>query len=140
MKSIARFIDIDASLSTVWKLVSTQEGMRQWLNPGVQIDMQVGGKYRVMDPEGNQEICGEVLEINPMKSLTLSWYESGSDWLQPTKVTFQLEETSDCVRVHVTHEGFEKIRKQGWERTFAEYEKGWSRHHLLENLKESAEG
>lgn len=84
-------------------------------------------------------ICGEVLEIIPLEALTISWYEEGSDWLNPTKVTFRLEETSDGVRVHVTHSGFEMIREQGWKRTFDEYQKGWSRHHLLENLKKRAE-
>lgn len=139
MKIIERFIDIEASLSEVWQLISTQDGMRQWMGPSIQIDMRIGGQYRLNNPQGNQEIYGEILEIIPLKKITLSWHESDSDWEGPTKVTFQLEENSGAVRVNAIHEGFEKVSKQGWERTYDEYEKGWSRHHLLENLKARAE-
>ncbi|PTX55021.1 uncharacterized protein YndB with AHSA1/START domain [Melghirimyces profundicolus] len=140
MKNIERFIDIKASVSEVWQLISTQEGMRQWIDPGIQIDMRVGGKYRLKDPEENQVICGEILEIIPLQIITLSWYEVDSDWVHPTPVTFRLEERSNGVRVHVTHAGFEKIGKRAWKHTFYEYQQGWSRHHLLENLKGRAEG
>jgi len=140
MKKVERSIEIKASLSEVWKLISTQEGMRQWINPNMEIDTRVGGKYRVQDPDEKLVICGEVLEMIPMKLLSLSWFESGSDWVNPTKVTFTLEELSDAVKVHVSHTGFEMIGKSDWERTYNEYQKGWTRHHLLENLKERAEG
>ncbi|HET7656712.1 MAG TPA: SRPBCC domain-containing protein [Bacillales bacterium] len=140
MKCIERFIDIKAGIADVWQLISTQEGMRQWMDPGIQIDMQVGGKYQLKDPEEGQEITGEVLNLTPLKTITLSWFEEDSDWAHPTKVTFRLKETSDGTRVEVTHEGFETIGKQSWERTFDEYQKGWTRHHLLKNLKARAEG
>lgn len=139
MKKVERFIDINAGLSVVWELVSTQEGMRQWINSDMEIDVQVGGKYQVKDPEEKQVIYGKVLEILPLKSISLSWFESDSDWVNPTTVTFRLEETSGGVRVHVTHSGFEMIGKQGWKHTYDEYQNGWTRHHLLENLKARAE-
>ncbi|GGH86895.1 uncharacterized protein YndB with AHSA1/START domain [Pullulanibacillus pueri] len=137
---VERFIDIKASVSEVWQLISTEEGMKDWFGADIQIDMSVHGKYRLTDPEGSQIICGEVLEISPLEGITISWYEEGSDWLNPTTVSFRLEEISEGVRVHVTHSGFEEVRKQGWERTYNEYQKGWTRHHLLENLKARAEG
>ena len=140
MKKVERSIEIKASLSEVWKLISTQEGMRQWIHSNMEIDTRVGGKYRVQDPDENQVICGEVLEMIPMKLLSLSWFELGSDWVNPTKVTFTLEEISNGVKVRVSHTGFEMIGKSDWERTYNEYQKGWTRHHLLENLKERAEG
>lgn len=139
MKKVERFIDINATLPEVWELVSTKEGMRQWIHPDMEIDARVKGTYQVKNPEENQVICGEVLEIIPMKSISLSWFELDSDWVNPTKVAFRLEETSGGVRVHVTHSGFELIGKQGWEHTHDEYEKGWTQHHLLENLKARAE-
>lgn len=137
--NIERFTDIQASVSEVWWLISTQEGMRQWFGSDIQIDMRVGGKYRLNNPEKNQVISGEVLEILFPAIMKLSWYEEDSDWVNPTQVTFRLEETSDGVRVHVTHSGFETIGKQGWKQTYNEYQKGWTRHHLLENLKARAE-
>ncbi|WP_171016906.1 SRPBCC family protein [Pseudalkalibacillus caeni] len=139
MEKIQRFIDIKAGLQEVWELISSQEGMRQWISTDMEIDARVGGKYRVKNPEENQMICGEVLEILPMESISLSWFELGSDWMNPTKVTFRLEEIANGIRVHVTHTGFERIRKRGWEKTYNEYQKGWTRHHLLENLKARAE-
>ncbi|RHW43423.1 SRPBCC domain-containing protein [Neobacillus notoginsengisoli] len=137
--NIERFTDIKASVSEVWWLISTQEGMRQWFGSDIQIDMRVGGKYRLKNPEQTQVISGEILEIIFPTLMKLSWYEEDSDWVNPTQVTFRLEEKSDSVRVHVTHSGFETIGKRGWKNTYEEYQKGWTRHHLLENLKKRAE-
>jgi len=137
--NIERFIDIKASVSEVWSLMSTQEGMKQWFGSDIQIDMRIGGKYRLKNPEKTQVISGEILELISPETIVLSWYEENSDWVNPTRVMFRIEETSGGVRVHVTHSGFETIGKQGWKHTYTEYEKGWKRHHLLENLKERAE-
>jgi len=137
--NVERHIEINASVPEVWQLISTQEGMRQWFGSDIQIDMRVGGRYRLMNPEQNQVISGEVLELISPSVLKLSWFEEDSDWVNPTQVTFRLEETSGGTRVHVTHAGFDSIGKQGWHRTYEEYQKGWSRHRLLENLKTRAE-
>ena len=137
--NVERHIEINASVPEVWQLISTQEGMRQWFGSDIQIDMRVGGRYRLMNPEQNQVISGEVLELISPSVLKLSWFEEDSDWVNPTQVTFRLEETSGGTRVHVTHAGFDSIGKQGWQRTYEEYQKGWTRHRLLENLKTRAE-
>lgn len=137
MAAVEKSIEIKASPATVWRLFATQEGMRSWFHPEICIDMRVGGAHRHFSHD--TWISGEVLAIEPGRSLTLSWMEEESDWLQPTRVTFTLEPITGGTRVHARHEGFEGVRAFNWERTFGAYTAGWEEHGLLSALKKVAE-
>ena len=86
MSVVERYTDIRASLETVWRLISTEDGMRQWMEESMKIDVRPGGRWHV-NLDG-QMISGEVIEIIPYKKITISWYEEDSDWVNPTRVTF----------------------------------------------------
>jgi uncharacterized protein YndB with AHSA1/START domain len=139
MVKVERSITIAASIQDVWQLLATQEGMRLWLDPEIEIEMVIGGSHRHVNKEANQLITGKVLEIIPEKLLSLSWFEEGTDWIFPTKLTFTLEETAEGTCVRSCHEGFEQIGKANWESTYQAYERGTDRHRLLAHLKEVAE-
>ena len=137
MSGVDRYIDIQASLETVWRLISTEVGMRQWIEESMKINVRPGGRWHVN--RDGQMISGEVIEIIPHKKMQISWYEEDSDWVNPTRVTFFLEENSGGVRVYSIHEGFEGIGKPNWRQTYQAYERGWDEHDLLENLRKCAE-
>jgi uncharacterized protein YndB with AHSA1/START domain len=137
MVKVEREIVIHTSLDRVWDLISTQEGMRQWFNSGIEIDMRVGGKHRHVT-EG-VVISGEVLELIPHKKLVISWFEEGSSWANPLRVTFTLEESPDGTIVKHVKEGFEHIGKPTWERTYQSYQRGTDMHNLLGHLKAASE-
>ena len=57
MPEVARSIEIPAPPSSVWRWLSTQEGLRRWLAPDVEIDLRVGGAYRyVWRKEGEKDM------------------------------------------------------------------------------------
>jgi hypothetical protein len=39
-------IVVDASLSEVWKTIATEEGLKKWIAPVVQLDLRVGGSVK----------------------------------------------------------------------------------------------
>lgn len=137
--AVERSIEIAAPVAVVWELLTTQEGLRQWLAPTMTIDMRVGGAWRLVGPEGNQVISGQVLELVPRQRLTLSWLEEGGDWLHPTRSSFVLTPVPGGTRVDARQDGFEAIGKAGWMTTYENYEGGWDRHATLAALKRSAE-
>ena len=137
--AVERSIEIAASVDVVWALLSTEAGLRQWLAPTLEIDVRVGGAWRLVEPEGNQVISGQVLDLVPRQRLTLSWFEEGGDWLQPTRTHFVLTPIRGGTRVDARQEGFEEIGKPGWRATYEAYERGWDRHATLAALKRSAE-
>jgi uncharacterized protein YndB with AHSA1/START domain len=137
--AVERSIEIAASVDVVWELLTTQEGLQQWLAPTIAFDARAGGDYRLVEPEGNQVISGRVLELVPKQRLTLSWFEEGSDWLHPTRKSFVLTPVPGGTRIDARQDGFEGIGKPGWLATYEAYERGWDRHAILAALKRRAE-
>lgn len=139
MPNVTRSIEIQASPETVWSLMSTVEGLRQWWEPKVEIDLQVGGTYRFHVEEADTWISGYVLEMIPGVSLSLSWLEEGGDWQFPIRLTFTLEAIPGGTRVTKQFDGFAGIGKATWARTRDAYQIGSEQHKLLEVLKQVVE-
>jgi uncharacterized protein YndB with AHSA1/START domain len=72
MPQVIRSIEIPAPPSGVWRWLSTQEGLRRWLAPDLDIDLTVGGAYRMLGTDGQTWISGTVLELVPEGRLVLS--------------------------------------------------------------------
>ena len=134
MPVVTRSIEIKASPGAVWRWMATPEGLRRWINPNLEIDLRVGGAYRMHEDGADTWISGTVLEINAEDSLILSWLEEGGDWVHPARLVISLEKTPDGTRVSLTHDGFAGIGKPGWPDTVQAYERGIDRHQLLERL------
>ena len=134
MPAVSRSIEIKASPGTVWRWLATPEALRRWINPNLEIDLRVGGAYRMHEVDGDTWISGTVLELNPEKSLILSWIEEGGDWVHPARLVIALEPVPEGTRVTLTHDGFAGIGKPGWPDTVKAYEAGIDRHGLLNRL------
>jgi len=139
MPVLSRSIDIQASPRTVWNLLATQEGMRQWFEPTIEIDPKVGGFHRHLNQFANIHISGHVQEMVPDKTLVLSWLEEDGDWKFPIRLAFTLEEIPGGTRVTMKFDGFAGIGKLTWDRTLRAYERGMAEHSTLESLKRVAE-
>jgi uncharacterized protein YndB with AHSA1/START domain len=135
---VERTVEIRASLEIVWSLVASQEGLRRWFDPTMEIDLTVGGSFRLREEESQGPISGHVLEVVPLQRLVLSWLEEGG-WIHPTRLTFTLEETPEGTRVCQRYDGFAGIGSSTWQRARDAYEAGIDRHGLLKNLKRLAE-
>jgi len=134
MPEVTRSVQIQAPPSAVWRWVATQEALRQWLTPSIDIDLRVGGTYRFLGPDGETWISGTVLELIPEGGLVLSWLEEGSDWVHPARLLITLTPTADGTQVTLAHDGFAGIGKPGWSRTLEAYERGADSHQILEQL------
>lgn len=134
MLQVTRSIEINAPPSTVWHWMATEETLRHWISPSMEIDMRVGGVYRFLGPDGKTGISGKVLELEPEKSLILSWLEEGSGWVSPARLVIRLSLTASGTRVTVIHDGFEGIGVPNVAEWIQDYERGADAHRILEKL------
>ncbi len=134
MPQVVRSIEIQAPPSSVWRWLATEEALRRWLGPGLEIDLRVGGAYRLLGPDEKTWIRGTVLELVPEGGLVLSWLEEDADWVHPARLVITLAPAPAGTRVTLTHDGFAGIGKPGWPGTLQAYERGADRHQVLERL------
>jgi uncharacterized protein YndB with AHSA1/START domain len=136
MPEVVRSIDIQAPPSVVWRWFATQEALRRWLGSALEIDLRVGGAYRLLGADQEAWIGGSVLELVPERRLELSWMEQGGDWVHPARLVISLAATSTGTQVTLVHDGCAGIGKPGWPSTLDAYERGADRHRMLERLAE----
>lgn len=134
MQQVIRSIEIQAPPNSVWRWVATQEGLRRWISPNMEIDLWVGGAYRFLGPDDRTWISGTVLELVPERSLILSWLEEGSGWVNPARLVITLAPTASGTGVTVIHDGFEGIGRSDWGETVQDYERGADQHRILHRL------
>jgi hypothetical protein len=58
MPDVVRTIEIPAAPGSVWRLLSTGNGLRRWLSPELEIDLRTGGAYRMPGGDGETWISG----------------------------------------------------------------------------------
>jgi uncharacterized protein YndB with AHSA1/START domain len=136
LPEVVRSIEIQAAPSTVWQWLATPEALRRWISPNLEIDLRVGGAYRLLNPGEDTWISGTVLELVPEGGLILSWLEEGGDWVHPARLAITLAPTPTGTCVTLTHDGFAGIGKPNWPDTVRAYERGADRHQLLKRLVE----
>jgi uncharacterized protein YndB with AHSA1/START domain len=134
MRQVIRSIEIDAPPSAVWRWLATQEALRRWISSNIEIDMRVGGSYRFLGPDDKTWVSGNVVELEPEKSLILSWLEEGSGWVNPARLVLALDPITTGTRVTVIHDGFEGIGLSNWTETVEDYERGADLHRILDRL------
>ena len=130
---VVRSIEISAPPSAVWRWLATQEGLRRWISPNLEIDLRVGGSYRFLGPDDRTWVSGTVLELAPERSLILSWLEEDMGWLHPARFVVTLAPTAVGTRATVIHDGFEGIGNDLRE-TVQDYERGADLHGIHERL------
>jgi uncharacterized protein YndB with AHSA1/START domain len=131
---VVRSLEIHARPSAVWRWFESQESLRRWLRPDLDIDLTVGGSFRMLGADEQTWITGTVLELVPEGRLVLSWLEEGTGWTHPGRLVIELAPISSGTRVTLTHDGFAGIGKLGWQRTAEAYELGIDRHGMLAAL------
>jgi uncharacterized protein YndB with AHSA1/START domain len=137
MPEVTRAIEIAAPPSSVWRLLSTRDGLRRWLSADIEIDPEVGGAYRMPGGDGSTWISGTVLEMVPEGRLVLSWLEEDAGWVHPGRLVIALEPIATGTRVSLVHDGFAGIGKAGWADTLQAYERGADKHRVLQRLADA---
>jgi uncharacterized protein YndB with AHSA1/START domain len=134
MPEVVRSIEIQAPPSAVWQWFTTVDALRKWLSPNLEIDLKVGGAYRMLGADGETWISGTVLELVPEGGITLSWLEEGAGWTSPARLVITLQATATGTRVTLTHDGFAGIGSARWPEIVNAYERGADRHQVLQQL------
>ncbi len=134
MPQVIRSIEISAPPAAVWQWLATQQALRRWISSNLTIDLRVGGSYRFLGPDDQTWISGNVVELEPEKSLILSWLEEGSGWVSPARFVITLVPTAIGTRVTLIHDGFEGIGRSDWAATVQDYERGADLHRILDHL------
>ncbi|HET7060180.1 MAG TPA: SRPBCC domain-containing protein [Candidatus Saccharimonadales bacterium] len=136
---IEREITINATMSTVWKVV-TDPG--QWFGDKADLDLRVGGRGTV-SWEKFGECPMEVIDIDEPKYFSFSWVspdEEARSVSQKTLVEFRLSEEDGVTKLQLTESCFgEQLFSDEQKKSlFGKHASGWG--HFAERIKQCAEG
>jgi uncharacterized protein YndB with AHSA1/START domain len=98
---------IVAPVDLVWSLVSTPEGLREWMAVEASVDLRVGGTIRWVHDNG-WVVAGTVREVVPMRRLTYTygWEHGGFPVpLESSVVTIELTGRGATTELAIRHEG-----------------------------------
>ena len=99
-------IYIASTPEKIWETLTTAEFSRQYFSQfGVEIDLKIGGQFRVRAPDGSDHITGEVVECDPPRRLTVTWdvnWPGLVEKLGSTLVTYDIEQAGGSVRLTMT--------------------------------------
>ena len=105
----AAFTDADEYVSWVWPA--------EW-NSTCEIDLRVGGVFRVASEQMGLSIQGTYLEIDPITRLVLNWTQTNRDG--DSLLTITIDPDGDGTSLVLTHENFPD------EESRADHERGWT--------------
>ena len=105
MPEFVTSIDIEASPDIVFAHLVTPEGMLAWMGQHAELDATPGGVFAV-DIDGHP-IRGEYLEVDPPRSVVITWGVLGSEVLPAgaSRVEFRLTPIAAGTRLDLTHSG-----------------------------------
>ncbi|MDX1921825.1 MAG: SRPBCC family protein [Alphaproteobacteria bacterium] len=92
----------------VWDAITNPEFTRQYWGHENVSDWKIGSKWGHVandDPTRTPKIIGKVLECNPPRRLVTSW-ASPNNLADESKVTYEIQQVEDMVRLIVTHNEF----------------------------------
>ena len=89
----------------LWEAITKPELTAQYYYGGrVQADLRVGGRFYYLDPKGEMNLDGEIVEIVPEKKLVTTfkalWAEAGAE---TTRVMYEIEQLGETCRLTLTH-------------------------------------
>lgn len=114
---------IRTSPEKLWDALTDGEMTRLYFIAGATLtgDIETGGKYRYLRPDGEPMISGEVIEADPPRHLEMSFY---SHWLgepqTPSRIVYRIEQRGELCKLTILHfdlpPGLEGVKTDGWSR------------------------
>ncbi len=137
MAAIRHQVNIAVPTRTVWKALTTPEGLTSWWADEARIDARKGGII-VITTEGEDgepvEERGILHELRPTRKVEIKWDPGSYPPTAGTRVTFQLARDGDETRLSLVHSGGGALED---EETRAALEKDW--HRALRGLRDALE-
>jgi uncharacterized protein YndB with AHSA1/START domain len=105
MKGFIYQIVIASSAEKVWESLTDPEFTQKfWFGRRVLSDWKVGSDVRIITPEGNEEVKGEVLEFQPGTRLSYTWNTPYDASAEATTVVFELQEMGPMTKLTILHD------------------------------------
>jgi uncharacterized protein YndB with AHSA1/START domain len=114
---------IAAAPERVWAAFTNADEYAAWVwpaewNPTCEIDLRVGGAFRVASEQRGLSIQGIYREIDPITRLVMNWTQTNRDG--DSLLTISIEPDGDGTSLVLTHENFPD------EASRADHERGWT--------------
>jgi uncharacterized protein YndB with AHSA1/START domain len=109
----------------LWEAITRAEKTKQYFyGTAVESDWKVGSSVRHMGPNGQVNLDGKVIELQPGKKLVTTFAavhdpESAKD--RPSRVTWEIQSLGDVVKLTLTHDDFDGITQ-----TYKQVGPGWN--------------
>jgi uncharacterized protein YndB with AHSA1/START domain len=101
MSTVRRQINIDATPRTIWKELTTAEGLNRWLGVEARVDSRQGGRVSIK-VDGLEE-TGIFHEFRPTGRLEIFWDKHSSGPWKSTRTQIQVARDGAESVVHVQH-------------------------------------
>jgi uncharacterized protein YndB with AHSA1/START domain len=95
--TVRRSIDLDAPPEDVWKAISEESTLRDWLAPEVEIDLREGGELSCRYEDG-EERRGTVELVEEAERLAFRWQRDGAG---PSRVELTVDAVANGTRLTV---------------------------------------
>ena len=108
MPSVRRHVYIAAAQRTVWRALTTSEGLMSWLVDEARVDPRNGGRvvWAYEDDDGEQvEDIGTILKWRPTSHLEIKWDRVSKGRTPGSRLSFQLARDGDETRLSLVHGG-----------------------------------
>jgi len=108
MPAIRRQIYIAASPRTVWRALTTAEGLMAWWADDARVDARKGGRIvlQTEDDEGNPvEERGIFHELRPIRKIEIAWDSNSTAPTRGSRILFQVAKDGDETVLNLVHSG-----------------------------------
>jgi uncharacterized protein YndB with AHSA1/START domain len=141
VRSIDMQIEIGAPVETIWLAISSQDGLRGWFSPVIEIDPRVGGwvEFHGTHDGSPYRFGGRVVELEPPVRITWEWNSIPDGWPAATLLTIELIPRGDATRVEMRHHGWEALGEPLATEAHAGFTEGWAMSSELQDLKRFVE-
>ncbi len=102
----------------LWDAIVNPEMTRQYYyGSRVQPELSVGGRFAYFAPDGNLNLDGEVIEIEPPRKLVTTFKAMWAPDGEPTRVMYEIESMGETCKLTLTHFDAAKSKagvEEGW--------------------------
>jgi len=116
----------------IWAALTLPERVGDWCGNAAEIDLRLGGVFRIQWPEGMGVMDGVITALEPMRLLEYRWYEPTVK-VPASRVRWTLSPDGDGCRLRLEHIFTEVDRKSA-----TEYAGGW--HDIIEHVLRASDG
>ena len=88
----------------LWDAIVNPEMTQQYYYGGrVQADLRVGGRFCYLEPSGEMNLDGEIIELVPEKKLVTTFKALWAPNGKPTRVMYEIEQFGETCKLTLTH-------------------------------------